>query len=54
MLGLSLLFLAVALIAGVLGFSGVPGLAASIAQALFFLFLVLFIVALLFARRVFT
>jgi uncharacterized membrane protein YtjA (UPF0391 family) len=54
MLGWALFFLVLAIVSGLLGYGGVAGLAAAIAQALFFLFLVLFIVALLLGRRVFT
>ena len=50
MLSWALTFLVVALIAGVLGFGVVAGTAASIAQVLFFLFLVLFVVSLIFGR----
>jgi len=47
MLSWSILFLVVALIAGVLGFGGIASRAAGIARILFFIFLVLFAVALL-------
>ena len=54
MLYWSLVFLVVALIAGVLGFTGVYMAAAGIAKILFFVFLVLFIVSLLMPRRTIT
>jgi uncharacterized membrane protein YtjA (UPF0391 family) len=44
MLNWALTFLVVALIAAVLGFGGIAGAATGIAQALFFIFLVLMIV----------
>ena len=47
MLGWALTFLVVALIAGALGFGGVAGASAGIAQALFFIFVVLFVVAMI-------
>jgi uncharacterized membrane protein YtjA (UPF0391 family) len=52
MLRWAVIFLVVALVAAVLGFGGIAGTAAGIAQFLFFLFLVLFVVALIFGRRV--
>lgn len=51
MLYWALLFLVVALIAGVFGFGGIASASAGIAQILFFIFLVLFVVALI-ARAV--
>lgn len=50
MLSLALLFLVVAIVNAMLGFGGMVGAAAGIAQVLFFAFLVLFIVSLVFAR----
>ncbi|HEX4128929.1 MAG TPA: DUF1328 domain-containing protein [Pirellulales bacterium] len=50
MLSWALTFLVIALIAGVLGFTGVYVAAAGIAKILFFVFLVLFIVSLLAGR----
>jgi uncharacterized membrane protein YtjA (UPF0391 family) len=50
MLGWSLSFLIIALLAGLLGFVSIAGTAAWIAKVLFVLFLLLFIVSLLFAR----
>ena len=51
MLYYSLVFLLVALVAGILGFGVIAGTAAMIAKVLFFIFLVLFIVTLLRGRR---
>lgn len=51
MLGWALTFLIVALIAAVFGFGGIATGAAEIAQILFFVFLVLFVVSLLMGRR---
>jgi len=51
MLHYAIVFLIVALIAGVLGFGGVAGTSAWIAQVLFGVFLVLFLVSLLTGRR---
>lgn len=51
MLGWALTFLVIAIIAAVLGFGGVAGAATTIAQVLFFCFLVLFIVSLVFGWR---
>ncbi len=48
MLRLALGFFVVALIAALFGFGGIAAGAASIAQVLFFVFLVLFVVSLLF------
>lgn len=47
MFGWALTFLVVALIAAALGFGGVAGTSASIAQVLFFIFLGFFVVSLL-------
>jgi len=47
LLSWTVLFLVIALVAGVLGFGGVAAGAADIARILFFIFIVLFIVALL-------
>jgi uncharacterized membrane protein YtjA (UPF0391 family) len=47
MLGLSVTFLIIALIAAVLGFGVIAGTAASIAKVLFVVFLVLFLVSLI-------
>ncbi|QDT63844.1 DUF1328 family protein [Calycomorphotria hydatis] len=52
MLGWAITFLLIALIAAALGFGGVAGAATGIAKILFFVFLVLFVVSLLFGRRV--
>lgn len=51
MLSWALLFFLVAIIAGVLGFGVVAGTAATLAQVLFFLFLIAFAVALITGRR---
>jgi uncharacterized membrane protein YtjA (UPF0391 family) len=50
MLQWAIAFLVIALIAGLFGFGGIAGTAAWMAQVLFFLFLVLFVVALIFGR----
>ena len=47
MLSWALTFLVIALIAAALGFGGVAGAATGIAQILFFVFLVLFVISLL-------
>lgn len=52
MLGWAVFFLIVALIAAVFGFGGIVSAATGIAQILFVLFLILFVLALLFGRRV--
>jgi len=51
MLRYSLIFLVVALLAGVFGFTEVAGGSWLIAKVLFFLFLVLFVISLLFGGR---
>jgi uncharacterized membrane protein YtjA (UPF0391 family) len=51
MLSWALVFLIVAIIAGVLGFGVIEGTAASIAQILFLVFLVLFLIGLVTGRR---
>ena len=51
MLSWSITFLVVALIAALLGFSGLAGMAAGFAKILFAVFLVLFVVSLLFGRK---
>jgi uncharacterized membrane protein YtjA (UPF0391 family) len=50
MLSWALTFLVIALIAGVLGFGVIAGTAAQIAQVLFLLFVVLFVVSLVMGR----
>ncbi len=45
MLGWALTFLVIALVAAALGFGGVAGTSAGIAQILFFVFIALFVVA---------
>jgi uncharacterized membrane protein YtjA (UPF0391 family) len=47
MLGWALTFLVIALIAAALGFGGIAGTSAGIAQILFFVFIVLFVVAMI-------
>jgi len=47
MLGWSLLFFIVAIVAAVFGFGGIAEASADIAQILFFIFLVLFVVSLI-------
>ena len=51
MLRWALAFLVIALIAGLFGFWGLEGTAMWVAQVLFFLFLVLFVVSLIAGRR---
>jgi uncharacterized membrane protein YtjA (UPF0391 family) len=49
MLKWALIFLVLALVAGVLGFSGIAGESMFIAKVLFFIFLVVFIVGLVYS-----
>lgn len=51
MLSWALLFLIVAGVAGVLGFSGIAGIATGLAEIHFFIFMALFIIALVFGLR---
>jgi uncharacterized membrane protein YtjA (UPF0391 family) len=51
MLHWSLVFLVIALIAAVLGFGGLAGTAVGIAKILFFVFLVVWLIAFLMGRR---
>ncbi|MDX2082066.1 MAG: DUF1328 domain-containing protein [Terrimicrobiaceae bacterium] len=51
MLSWTITFLIIALIAAALGFGGIAGSAAWIAQVLFGLFLILFIISMIFGRR---
>ena len=51
MLGWALTFLVIALIAAALGFGGIAGTSAGIAQILFFVFIALFVIAMI-ARAV--
>jgi uncharacterized membrane protein YtjA (UPF0391 family) len=51
MLSWSITFLVIALIAALLGFSGIAGMAAGFAKILFAVFLILFVVSLLFGRK---
>ncbi len=52
MLTWTLIFLTVAIIAGVLGFGGIASTAGSFARVMFFIFLVLFAVSLVTGRNV--
>ncbi len=52
MLGMAILFLVIAIIAGIFGFGVISGTAAWIAKVLFVIFLVLFVVSLFTGRRV--
>ncbi len=52
MLSWSILFLIIALVAAVLGFTTIAGAAAGIAKILFGVFLVLFLISLFLGRRV--
>jgi len=51
MLSWSITLLVIALVAALLGFTGIAGAAAGIAKILFGVFLVLFVISLLFGRR---
>ncbi len=51
MLYWAVVFLVVAIIAGIFGFTGIAGTSIWIAKILFFVFIILFIVSLLFGRR---
>jgi uncharacterized membrane protein YtjA (UPF0391 family) len=51
MLHWSLIFLIIAIIAGILGFGGIAGTAVGIAKILFFVFLVVWLLAFLIGRR---
>jgi uncharacterized membrane protein YtjA (UPF0391 family) len=51
MLQLSLIFLVIALVAGILGLTGTEYLAGHIAWILFVVFLILFVVSFVFGRR---
>ena len=51
MLHYSLVFLVIAIIAAVLGFSGIAGMATGFAKILFFVFLVVWLVTFLLGRR---
>jgi uncharacterized membrane protein YtjA (UPF0391 family) len=52
MLGWAATFLIIALLAAVFGFGGIAGASAGIAKILFFVFVVLFVISLIFGRRV--
>lgn len=49
MLGWAILFLIIALIAGALGFGGVAVVSANLAQLIFWIFIVLFVVSLIYS-----
>ena len=51
MLSWAITFLVIAIIAGILGFGGIAGTAVGFAKILFFLFIVMFIIACLLGRR---
>ena len=51
MLSWAIGFFLIAVIAAVLGFGGIAGAASGIAQVLFFLFLVLFVLSLVFGNK---
>lgn len=54
MLRWAVIFLVIALVAALFGWGGIADAAAGIAQVLFFIFLVLFVLALIFGRKIFT
>lgn len=51
MLYWAVVFLVVAIIAGIFGFTGIAGTSIWLAKVLFFVFIVLFIISLIFGRR---
>lgn len=51
MIGWTISFLIIALIAGLLGFTSIMGASMSIAKIIFFIFLVLFILSFFFGRK---
>jgi uncharacterized membrane protein YtjA (UPF0391 family) len=51
MLYWAVVFLVVAIIAGIFGFTGLAGTSIWIAKVLFFVFIILFVISLLFGRR---
>jgi uncharacterized membrane protein YtjA (UPF0391 family) len=51
MLHWSLIFLVLAIIAAILGFGGIAGAAIGIAKALFFIFLIIWLIAFIMGRR---
>ena len=51
MLRWAIIFLVIALVAALLGFGGLAGAAAGIAEILFWVFLALFVISLIFGRR---
>jgi uncharacterized membrane protein YtjA (UPF0391 family) len=52
MLKWSIIFLVIALISGLLGFSNIAGASVGFAKILFILFVILFILSLIFGKRV--
>lgn len=51
MLTWSIVFLIIAIVAALLGFTGIAGTAVGFAKILFFIFLVLFVISLFLGRR---
>jgi uncharacterized membrane protein YtjA (UPF0391 family) len=51
MLHWTLVFLVIAITAGILGFGGIAGAAIGLAKICFFLFLAIWLIALIFVRR---
>lgn len=51
MLGWSVTFLIIAIIAAIFGFGGIVASAVGIAKILFYIFLVLFVISIIFGRR---
>lgn len=51
MLGWSVTFLIIAIIAAIFGFGGIVASAVGIAKILFYIFLVLFVISLIFGRK---
>ena len=51
MLKWSIIFLVIALISGLLGFTSITGASIQFAKILFYLFVVIFVVSLIFGRR---
>jgi len=52
MLSYTVIFLIIAILAAVLGFGVISGMAATIAKILFFIFLVLFVISLMRGKKV--
>lgn len=53
MLRWSVILLVIALVAAVLGFGGIADAAAGFARILFFIFLILFVLSLVFGKKIF-